>query len=89
MLEYDLGEKDDNKEALASVVDKLFGRHVFQTLRTEMQVTLSSLHCIHIFTLRFCTARLHSPRMVSLALQGEAFTMMNLFHSTKVNIAPK
>jgi len=87
MLEYDLGEKDDNKEALASVVDKMFGRHIFSTLRTEMQVSLSSLHCIHIFTLRFCTARLHSPRMVSLALQGAVVIMMNIFHS-KVNIAP-
>jgi hypothetical protein len=53
MLEYDLGEKDDNKEALASVVDKMFGRHIFSTLRTEMQVSLSSLHCIHIFTLLY------------------------------------
>ncbi len=38
MLEYDLGVQDDRKEAVASVVDKLFGRHVFQTLRTQMQV---------------------------------------------------
>ncbi len=41
MLEYDLGVLDDHKEAVASVVDKLFGRHVFQTLRTQMQVSVA------------------------------------------------
>jgi hypothetical protein len=52
-LDLRTAEKDDNKEALASVVDKMFGRHIFSTLRTEMQVSLSSLHCIHIFTLLY------------------------------------
>jgi secreted Zn-dependent insulinase-like peptidase len=45
MLEYDLGVQDDRKEAVASVVDKLFGRHVFQTLRTQMQVRTSFELC--------------------------------------------
>ena len=47
MLEYDIGATDDNKKAVASIVDKLFDRHVFQTLRTQMQVwsTFSLLRC--------------------------------------------
>jgi hypothetical protein len=73
MLEYDLGEQGDNKEALATVVDKLLGRHVFQTLRTEMQASSSFLQWIHIFTVHFCTARLHSPELVPFALQSAYF----------------
>ncbi len=75
MLEYDLGEQGDNKEALASVVDKLLGRHVFHTLRTEMQASTSFLQWIHIFTVHFCTARLHCPELVPFALQSA-------YHST-------
>jgi hypothetical protein len=40
MLEYDLGILDDKKQAVASIVNKLFDRHIFQTLRTQMQVCL-------------------------------------------------
>ena len=49
MLEYDLGVQDDNKEAVASVVGKLLDHHIFQTLRTQMQVRLcvviKPVHC--------------------------------------------
>jgi len=67
MLEYDLGEKDDNKEALASVVDKMFGRHIFSTLRTEMQVSLSS----------FCIAFIFSP----FAFAQLGYIAQGWFHS--------
>jgi len=70
MLEYDLGVQDDNKEAVATVVGKLFGHHIFQTLRTEMQVRLCR-HKTCLFLI-FCAARLHCARLVQHALQGPA-----------------
>lgn len=67
MLEYDLGIQDDNKEAVASVVDKLFGRHIFQTLRTQMQVQIN----FHLPPF-FC--RFHSVLLCSSATSRRAGT---------------
>jgi insulysin len=53
MLEYDLGILDDTKRAVASIVDKLFGRHIFQTLRTQMQVLILFMY-IHIYPSNCC-----------------------------------